>query len=90
MLTKIILKAVKHPDYVRKARLTFIQKPCIARIVSDLESQNWVWSALKRLNEARNELAYGLPFEEIKSKLDDFIRFVKAEQGVPETDMITP
>lgn len=90
VLTKLIVKAAKHPEYVQKARLTFAQKSLIARSMSDLERETWLWGALKKLNDARNELAHGLSLEEIRSRLDDFIRFVEAEKGAPETDSIGP
>ena len=89
VLTKLILDSTKHPEYVRKARLTFAQKVSMARSVSDLEHTTWVWGAVAKLNDARNELAHGLSVDDIKAKLEDFIRFVEAEQGAPDPNLIT-
>lgn len=88
VLTKLILDSVKHPEHVQKARLTFAQKVSMARSVSDLK-QTWVWGAVGKLNDARNQLAHGLGVEQIQVKLQDFVRFVEAEQGAPEADVIS-
>ena len=89
VLTKVLLDSTKHPNYVQKARLTFSQKACLARSVSDLEHRTWLWGAIAKLNDARNELAHGLSVEDIKTKLEEFIRFVEAEEGAPNPNVIT-
>ena len=89
VLTKLILDSTKHPNYVQKARLTFAQKTSLARSVSNLEHRTWLWRAIAKLNDARNELAHGLSVEDIKAKLEEFVRFVEAEEGAPGSDVIT-
>lgn len=83
VLTKLIERNLRHPNHLRKARLNFFQKMCMARSLNDLEGQAWIWGALKRLNEARNALAHGLEADEIQRKLEAFILFVEAEEGAP-------
>jgi len=89
VLTKLILDSTKHPNYVRKARLTFAQKTSLARSISDLEHRAWLWGAIAKLNHARIELVHGLSVDDVKEKLDEFVRFVEAEEGAPSSDVIT-
>jgi len=90
VLTKIITRSAKHPEFILNAKLSFAQKASLARSLSDLEKETWAWGALRKLNDARNELAHGLAKPQIKAKLEEFITFVEAEQATPEKDVISP
>jgi hypothetical protein len=87
-LTSIILKAARHPKYIKRARLTFSTKISLARSFCDLEDDPWLWSALTKLNDARNELVHGLSNQNMRIKLDEFVRFVEAEQGTPDNSLL--
>jgi hypothetical protein len=89
MLTKLIERNVRHPTYLRNARLSFETKMWIARSLDDLEPHVWVWGAVQRLNAARNALAHGLEAEHIRRKLEAFIAFVEAHQGAPEPEHLS-
>lgn len=90
LLTKIITNKAKNPDYVEKANLRFSQKMHLARAYSQLEEEAWLWGAIKRLNDTRNELAHGLSVEEIQSKCNSFIEIVENVQGKPEENLLGP
>lgn len=87
-LTTIICSAAQQPKYIERARLTFAQKISLARSFSALENEPWVWGALNKLNDARNELGHRLAMVEIRAKLDDFVNFVESEQGAPHASLL--
>ena len=89
VLIQLIERNLNHPDYLLKARLSFVQKMWIARSLYDLERRAWVWGAVKQLNEARNALAHGLEADEIGNKLEAFVSFVEAEQGAPDPEELS-
>lgn len=90
VLTKLISRATRNPEFLAKARLSFAQKISLARALSDIDREDWVWAALKKLNDARNELSHGLLPEQINAKLDDFVGFVEGSQGTPSQEVIGP
>lgn len=75
-LTKLIAGHAKHPEHLRKARLTFAQKMNLARALCDLKNGDWIWKPIEKLNEARNALSHGLDEEHITSKVKAFITCV--------------
>ena len=88
VLTKLIERSTKNPQFLFKARLSFSQKIWLARSLANLEKESWAWEALRRLNEARNELAHGLAKESLSAKLEEFIRVVEREYGPPESGVV--
>lgn len=90
VLTKLISSAAINPEFLAKARLTFAQKICLARALSRVDRDDWMWVALKKINDARNELSHGLLPDQINAKLEDFIAFVEASQGMPSKTALSP
>lgn len=88
VLTKLIARSTKHPEFLPKVRLSFAQKVWLARTITNLGEESWSWEALRRLNEARNELAHGLLAQELNGKLDEFIRVVEDKHGAPADSVI--
>lgn len=88
VLTKLITRESESPEFIIKARLTFAQKIWLARGLSNLGAEDWVWSSLKKLNEARNELSHGLEPEQINLKLKQFIINVETSQGTPPPEVL--
>ncbi|MCG7967527.1 MAG: hypothetical protein JAY63_13085 [Candidatus Thiodiazotropha taylori] len=76
ILTEIIVKASKNPQYISTARLSFMQKIHVARALSNLSHSVWVWESLKLLNSARNGLAHNLNAEKTTEKLSEFTKHV--------------
>ncbi|MNR32234.1 hypothetical protein D3C85_1497990 [compost metagenome] len=60
ILTAVIMNGVKRPKHLDFARMQFHQKMKLARAVFPGEDPDWIWVALKSLNDARNKLAHGL------------------------------
>lgn len=89
-LDKIVTKEAKHPDYVKRAKLRFAQKMYLARAYSQLESESWLWGAIKCLNDTRNELTHGLSVEEIQKECNSFIEIVESAKGKPGADLLGP
>lgn len=90
VLTKVVTRAARSPEHILKGRFTFAQKISLARGLGDIPDNDWVWAALKKLNEARNELSHGLSVEQITSKLETFISYIESSQGIPPSDVISP
>ena len=79
LLNKLIEQGVKHPKYLKTARLSFTQKISLSRSLSPhfLAEQTWIWGAIKKLNAIRNKLAHGLSSDKATALLNDYISFVK-------------
>jgi hypothetical protein len=89
VLNRLISRKAINPEFLAKARLSFSQKVSLARALSDIDPEDWVWAALKKLNDARNELSHGLSAEQIDAKLNDFVFFVESYQGRPSQEEVS-
>lgn len=77
VLTKLIERSTKNPKYLLDAKLNFAQKIYLARSLDGLDRNEWVWGALRKLNNARNKLAHGLDRELIACMLEEFTAVVE-------------
>lgn len=80
VLTKLIERSIKKPKYLLEAKLNFAQKVCLARSLHGLDGNEWVWGALKKLNNARNKLAHGLDPDLITRMLEEFTTVVETSR----------
>jgi hypothetical protein len=84
VLTKLIERFTKNPKYLLDAKLNFAQKVYLARSLHGLDGNEWIWGALKKLNNARNKLAHGLDPELISRMLEEFTKVVESSDKQDE------
>ena len=90
LLEKVITREAKNHGYLERAKLEFSQKMHLARAYSQLEQETWLWGAIKKLNDTRNELVHGLSPEALQKLCSSFIEIVESAQGKPEQDSLGP
>lgn len=90
VLTKSIERQLRNPKTLPKTRLSFSQKTHLARCLYCEKQDEWIWVALKKLNDARNELAHGLTRQNIEDEIEAFTVFVETQQGAPSPHVATP
>lgn len=71
----IIDAHVRIPEAVTKAELTCHQAICIAEAFCPKEQEPWFWSAVRKLNKIRNEIAHNSEPSGLEDRVDDFVRF---------------
>ena len=75
----------KKPELLDDVKLSFSLLIGLVRSFSDMKPDSWVWGALRKLNQARNELAHNLSKRELEKKMDAFVVMAdKAEPSVGE------
>jgi hypothetical protein len=87
LLTLVIERNMKRPEFLEKARPEFQKKLYLAQgFLAGVSDTEWVWKAIFKLNEARNKLAHTLDKEELNQKLEAFMQFVESIDGPPPAD----
>ena len=87
LLDTLITKTLKKPTALKDARLSFIQKSCLAHsILGDIKNIDHFWSAIKKLNTLRNEIAHNLESRKIEKYMFEFIELagVQTQKKVAE------
>lgn len=83
----LIRKRIPKPDALREADLTSHQQICLAEALIDELSldgnDRWLWPAIKKLNNLRNDIAHNLSKSGIDDRIADFVSRVpnKTESG---------
>ena len=72
---KIIDERVRKPDALKDAKLECHQAICIAEALCP-EEEEYIWNAVKKLNNIRNELAHKTEPVGIDDRIEDFINSV--------------
>lgn len=80
-LREYICNRVNHPDRFRKKQHNFSTLIDFASCLEDDDSISWVWSALRKANKIRNQLAHQLEPEKIDILQKDFIDYVEMNDG---------
>jgi hypothetical protein len=89
LLNLVIERNMKRPDFLQKARLPFERKLTLTQgFLNGASEAEWVWTAIGKLNEARNRLAHSLDNEVVERKLDEFINCVESVEGPPPADAL--
>lgn len=89
VLTKAIERKLPSKEPFTKAKLTFSQKVQLGQCFYPADSTAWLWPALKKLNRARNELAHALARQEVQQQIEEFIKFVEQNSGLPSEDQLS-
>lgn len=89
VLTHILLKKAQNPQHLKKTQISFSSKATLARCFSDLDGSPWIWTALKKLNSARNSLAHDLDRNDFADKLEDFVSYVETTQGKIDPSLVS-
>lgn len=74
---QLIDERVKIPQSLGDARLTCYQAICIAEAFCS-EEQKYIWDAVKKLNNIRNELAHKTEPVGLDDRIDDFVQSVRS------------
>lgn len=87
----LIENRIPKPHALKEARLTALQKICLAEALveeisldcNDKCNDQWLWPAIKKLNELRNDIAHHLSKSGIDERIADFVSRVpdKMESG---------
>ena len=72
---QIIAERMKRPNALIDARLECYQAICIAEALCP-EEEEYVWNAVKKLNNIRNELAHKTEPVGIDDRIEDFVNSV--------------
>jgi hypothetical protein len=87
LLTLVIERNMKRPEFLQKARIEFDKKLVLAQgFLAGVSEAEWVWKAIVKLNEARNKLAHNLDTETVERKLEAFMDCVERVEGPPPAD----
>lgn len=86
-LTALIHRATKRPEFLPKLR--FADKARLARAGSSQADEEWIWTALAKLNAARNELSHTLAKDEFAVKLEAFISWVEEKKEKPKVEALS-
>ncbi len=83
-LLRIQLRRVlPHPEALSGSRLTFAQLLALVRACSDVPPDYWCWVAVAKLNKLRNMLSHEAAPTNMTEKLDEYVRYVVDNSGVP-------
>ena len=85
MLRIIIKKNFLRPQLLDNARLTFYQSLCIVKaFYKGNIKTDWLWIAIEKLNNLRNQLAHHLEPKNQKEIIDDFLTYIeKHKEKIP-------
>lgn len=84
---QIIDERVKIPQSLRDARLTCYQAICIAEAFCS-EEQKYIWNAVKKLNNIRNDLAHKTEPVGLDDRIDDFVQSIPWHVPVEENEIM--
>jgi hypothetical protein len=80
LLNKLIDQHLTKPSALTDARLETHQRICLAEALFHDRAHAWVWSALKKLNTIRNQLAHNLEPSGLNDRLLAFHTFVESHR----------
>lgn len=83
LLWTYLERQLANPSALKDARFSFSQLASVARACSPIPADHWCWTALAKLNRVRNLLAHESRPDQLSSKIDDYVQFVLANNGVP-------
>jgi len=83
LLRSFLTRALRHPDALDGARLTFVQLVAVARACSSLPPDHWCWVAVGKLNKLRNMLSHEAAPKALSEKIGEYVSFVERESGRP-------
>jgi len=83
-LNRILAAAVSSPEHVAKARLRFSQLAEITKAHYFTQEQSWLWGAISKLNDIRNDYAHSLEPEKVDDKVHGFVQLVESKLGRSE------
>jgi hypothetical protein len=72
LLFTLVQSAVKHPEAINSANLTFYNLACVAKALFYESRLGHIWDAIFELNRLRNTLAHDLEPRDLDSKLRRF------------------
>lgn len=70
---QIVDERLKNPRALIDTRIDCHQAICLAQSFFPADFQPWLWSALKRLNKIRNDIAHTLEPKGLDDKIKDFV-----------------
>ena len=85
ILREILHLQLAHPDALleRGARLSFQQVASLVEAITPVSREEpWLWTAIKRINGIRNDLAHQLSPAALDDKLGSLFRYVRHENPV--------
>ena len=80
-LREYIYNRVPHPERLRKKQHTFAVLIDFASSLQNDSKIEWVWKALRKANQIRNQLAHQLEPKELDTLEQDFITYVEDRDG---------
>jgi hypothetical protein len=73
----LIKNRIPKPDALSKAKLTSLQQICLAEALVEEVSMDgndqWLWHAIKKLNNLRNDIAHNISKSGINDRIADFV-----------------
>jgi len=89
LMRAYLARAMRHPETLDGARLTFVQLLAVARACSNLDPGHWCWAAVGKLNKLRNLLAHETAPKLLSEKIGEYVSFVVAQSGqsLPEPEL---
>ena len=70
---QIVDERLKNPSALIDTRIDCHQAICLAQSFFSVDFQPWLWSALKKLNKIRNDIAHKIEPNGLNDKINDFI-----------------
>ncbi|MBM95293.1 MAG: hypothetical protein CMI09_05535 [Oceanospirillaceae bacterium] len=64
------------PKALEKARLTFHQKFHLYKAFNPDNKHGWLWGAINKLNNLRNDVGHNLKSDDFKIKKDELVNFI--------------
>ena len=86
-LRDYISKRVQAPERIDGAQINFATLIIFASALDDCHTDQWLWSALKKANALRNQLAHNLEPKKIDTLESEFINYVTAHDGVASIEI---
>lgn len=88
LLYVIVKKAVKHPEFVQRANLRFIQVAYLARAIHYEDRLRPVWDAILSINTLRNTFAHDVEAKKLEGNLRALARAVAGENPEAERNLL--
>jgi hypothetical protein len=80
-LRDYIGKRVQAPERIEGVQINFASLIVFASALEDCQKHQWLWSALKKANTLRNQLAHNLEPKKINELESEFIDYVRTHDG---------
>jgi hypothetical protein len=80
-LNRVVEAQFKHPEYIQKGNFRFSQLVRIAKAIYFSQDKSWLWGAINKLNDVRNDYAHSLEPEEVETKILEFIHLIESKLG---------